>query len=139
MNGFVQGPNAHKPLNPIAASSAIDLGISHRPSPYPNGHAPSATYAHPSMLSPCYHGATNSPAYNPPSWGGADHARQMVDNMPPLQSFATRAVHPPGAHQEYYTHLFQTHEDAFSEPPVWSNPARWMEGDRTCEHPFSLR
>jgi hypothetical protein len=135
MNGFVQGPNAPKPLNPIA-SSAIDRGIS---SPYPNGHyAPNATYAHPSMLSPSHHGATNSTAYNPPSWDGADH-RQRVDNMPSPRGFAsaTGAVHSPGAHQEYYTHLSQTHEDAFSEPPIWSNCAGWMEGDRTCEHPFS--
>ncbi|KAF8485068.1 hypothetical protein DFH94DRAFT_718040 [Russula ochroleuca] len=135
MNGSVHDPHAHKRtsinelLNPIA-SSAIDHGLSHQPSPYSNGHyAQSTTYTHPPMPPPPHHRTPNGTAYklNPASWDGADHDRQRVDHMHSPRGFAPPGAVPPGAYQGYHAHLSQTHEDGFSEPSAWPSPAGRME------------
>jgi len=135
MNGSVHDPHAHKRtsinelLNPIA-SSAINHGLSHQPSPYSNGHyAQSTTYTHPPMPPPPHHRTPNGTAYklNPASWDGADHDRQRVDHMHSPRGFAPPGAVPPGAYQGYHAHLSQTHEDGFSEPSAWPSPAGRME------------
>ena len=136
MNGSVHSHHAHKQtptnelLNPIA-SSAIDHGLSHQSSPYPNGHyAPSTTYTHP--IPPPHHSATNGTAYrpNPTSWDGTGHDWQRVDHMP-SRGFVPGAVHSSGVYQEYHA---RANKDGFSERPVWPSPAARM--DASLAHPF---
>ena len=133
MNGFVHGLCVHKQtptnelLNPRLpiASSAIDYGL-HQPSSFPNGHYPSGMpYTHPPTLPPPHHRATSGTAHtlDPANRNVADHVRQRVDHMPALRGLEPGAVPSPGGYQEYHAHLSPTHEDRFSEPLVWSNPA----------------
>ncbi|KAH9963231.1 hypothetical protein BC827DRAFT_1194282 [Russula dissimulans] len=136
MNGAVHDPHAHKRtsinelLNPVA-SSAIDQGLPHQSPSYSNGHyAQSTPYTHPPMPPPPHHHRpTNGTAYklNPASWDGADHERQRVEHMPPPRGYAPGAVSPPGAYPEYHPHLSRTHEEGFSDPPVWPSPSGRLE------------
>ena len=163
MNGSVPSLHAYQqtstngPLNPIA-SFAMDHGLAHQSSSYPNDrYSPSTTYTHSSMppLPHPSHTATNGTAYrlNPAGRYGANHDSQRVDHLPSPRAFASGAVHFSGACQEYHAHSSQTHEDGFSEPPVWSNPTGRMDASlsysaypfpatsrsngRTCEYSIS--
>jgi hypothetical protein len=161
MNGSVPGLLAYKqtstnePLNPIAFS-AIDHGLAHQSSSYPNGHyAPSTMYTHSPMPPLPHHTATNGTAYrlNPAGQYGGNHDSQRIDHLPSPRAFASGAVHSSGAYQEHHAHSSQTDEDGFSEPPVWSNSAGRMDAPlaysaypfptasrsngRTCEYSIS--
>jgi len=136
--------STNEPLNPIA-SSAIDRGLVHPSSPNPNGHyAPSTTYTHSPMPPLPRHKATNGTAYrlNHASWYGPNRDRQRVDHLPSLRGFVPGAVHSLGAYQDDHAHSSQTHEDGFSEPPVWSSPAGRMDASlayNACPFPAASR